>query len=341
MHSPGTSVPNTPGSMSPYQSPGIPLKNNSHGMSGNTPTGFPQFSGTNAGGNVPYSGPGGNLPGTQGGDLTTTEGGLPKDLAQVSDQELTALLSSRQDIATSLAEDLLAQFSQQQSGSQDNKDSLTPPAGDSSSHKSASNQNLDTLGGISSDPFGSSDKPYSPASSSLPVQLLNEGSTSPRSITHSAPPNEVCGTMTTDAKGDIIKPVVKPKQHKGTWDDIELKPDPVFGVTKATSTATHLSPSSVSINMKSSEIIASCRGQGIKIAIKFREVKCKIINVIMQVCTRYLCQFLHTTGKNGICNQSILSERCPPPRPPDPPYPPLPKDKLNPPTPSVYVRKLN
>ena len=252
MHSPGASVPNTPGSMSPYPSPGMAPKNSPHGMSGNTPPGFPQFSGTNTGGNVPYQG--GN---NQGSDLAT-ESSLPKDLASVvSDQELTALLS-RQDIATSLAEDLLAQFYQPQSGSQDNKDSLT---GDSSSHKSASNQNLDTLGGISSDPFGSSDKPYSPASSSLPGQLLNEGSTSPRSITHSAPPNEVCGTMTTDSKGDIVKPI-KPKQQKGTWDDIEIKPDPVFGVAKSTTTATHLSPSSVSINMKSSEIIASCRGQG-------------------------------------------------------------------------------
>lgn len=251
MHSPGTSVPNTPGSMSPFPSPGVPSKNSPHGLSANTPPGFP-FPGTSTGGNAPFSGPGNN---TQAGELSSSEGGLP----QVSDQELTALLS-RQDIATSLAEDLLAQFSQQQSGSQDNKDSLTP-SGDSSSHKSTSNQNLDTLGGISSDPFGSSDKPYSPASSSLQGPLLNEGSTSPRSITHSAPPNEVCGTMTTDSKGDIIKPA-KPKQQKSTWDDIELKPDPVFGVTKSTATTTHLSPSSVSINMKSSEIIASCRGQG-------------------------------------------------------------------------------
>ena len=252
MHSPGASVPNTPGSMSPYPSSGMAPKSSPHGMSGNTPPGFAQLSGTNTGSSIPFQG--GN---SQGGDLGS-ESGLPKDLTQVSDQELTALLS-RQDIATSLAEDLLAQFSQPQAGSQDNKDSFS---GDSSSHKSASNQNLDTLGGISSDPFGSSDKPYSPASSSLPGQLLNEGSTSPRSITHSAPPNEVCGTMTTDVKGDIVKPI-KPKQQKGTWDDIEIKPDPVFGVAKSTSATTHLSPSSVSINMKSSEIIASCRGQGI------------------------------------------------------------------------------
>lgn len=44
-------------------------------------------------------------------------------------------------------------------------------------------------------------------------------------------------------------------------------------------------------------------------------------------------------GKNGLSNSSILLDKCPPPRPPPPPYPPLPKDKLNPPTPSIYVSK--
>ncbi|KAG7241357.1 hypothetical protein INR49_025723 [Caranx melampygus] len=33
----------------------------------------------------------------------------------------------------------------------------------------------------------------------------------------------------------------------------------------------------------------------------------------------------------------ILLDKCPPPRPPRPPSPPLPKDKLNPPTPSIYL----
>ena len=257
MHSPGASVPNTPGSMSPFPSPGMPAKTSPHAMPSNTPPGFTPFSGANAGGNVPFGG-GSGVPGAQG---TDTESALPKDLGQVSDQELTALLS-RHDIATSLAEDLLAQFSQQQPGSsQDSKDSLATATGDSSSHKSSSNQNLDTLGGLSSDPFGSSDKAYSPASSSLPGQLLNEGSTSPRSITHSAPPNEVCGTMTTDSKGDIVKPPPKAKLQKGNWDDIEVKTEPGVGVNKSGSSSL-ISPSSVSINMKSSELIASLRKQG-------------------------------------------------------------------------------
>ncbi|KAM9321578.1 lysine-specific demethylase 6A isoform 2-T2 [Gastrophryne carolinensis] len=42
-------------------------------------------------------------------------------------------------------------------------------------------------------------------------------------------------------------------------------------------------------------------------------------------------------GKNGLSNSSILLDKCPPPRPPPPPYPPLPRDKLNPPTPSIYL----
>ncbi|XP_058147756.1 lysine-specific demethylase 6A-like isoform X2 [Dasypus novemcinctus] len=42
-------------------------------------------------------------------------------------------------------------------------------------------------------------------------------------------------------------------------------------------------------------------------------------------------------GKNGLSNSSILLDKCPPPRPPSTPYPPLPKDKLNPPTPSIYL----
>ncbi|XP_030641677.1 lysine-specific demethylase 6A isoform X2 [Chanos chanos] len=42
-------------------------------------------------------------------------------------------------------------------------------------------------------------------------------------------------------------------------------------------------------------------------------------------------------GKNGVSSSSILLDKCPPPRSPAPPFPPLPKDKLNPPTPSIYL----
>uniref|UniRef100_A0A452V8U5 [histone H3]-trimethyl-L-lysine(27) demethylase n=1 Tax=Ursus maritimus TaxID=29073 RepID=A0A452V8U5_URSMA len=46
-------------------------------------------------------------------------------------------------------------------------------------------------------------------------------------------------------------------------------------------------------------------------------------------------------GKNGLSNSHILLDKCPPPRPPTSPYPPLPKDKLNPPTPSIYESFTN
>ncbi|CAO2617890.1 Histone demethylase UTY [Lemmus lemmus] len=42
-------------------------------------------------------------------------------------------------------------------------------------------------------------------------------------------------------------------------------------------------------------------------------------------------------GKNGLSNSHTLLDICPPPRPPSSPYPPLPKEKLNPPTPSIYL----
>ncbi|XP_065128522.2 lysine (K)-specific demethylase 6A, like isoform X1 [Paramisgurnus dabryanus] len=42
-------------------------------------------------------------------------------------------------------------------------------------------------------------------------------------------------------------------------------------------------------------------------------------------------------GKNGLSSSSILLNKCPPPRLPPPPSPILAKDKLNPPTPSIYL----
>lgn len=55
------------------------------------------------------------------------------------------------------------------------------------------------------------------------------------------------------------------------------------------------------------------------------------LNTSSMLCT---CRNL---GRNGLSNSSILLDKCPPPRLPPPPSPALPKDKLNPPTPSIYV----
>lgn len=62
-------------------------------------------------------------------------------------------------------------------------------------------------------------------------------------------------------------------------------------------------PPSLSINLSSSQLLATCKGP----------------------------------KGNFASNTSIMLELCPPPTPPDPPYPPPTRDLLLPPTPSVFV----
>ncbi|XP_054709172.1 lysine-specific demethylase 6A-like [Uloborus diversus] len=62
-------------------------------------------------------------------------------------------------------------------------------------------------------------------------------------------------------------------------------------------------PSSLSISMSSSQLLATCKG----------------------------------IGKNGVSNTSIMCELCPAPSPPEAPYPPVHKDKLLPLAPSVFL----
>ncbi|TNN79114.1 Lysine-specific demethylase 6A [Liparis tanakae] len=82
-----------------------------------------------------------------------------------------------------------------------------------------------------------------------------------------------------------------------------LKVEPSEGAQRHTAHAGLAPWSSVSIYPSSSEVLKACRN----------------------------------LGKNGLSTSSILLDKCPPPRPPRPPSPPLPKDKLNPPTPSIYL----
>ncbi|XP_059534851.1 lysine-specific demethylase 6A isoform X14 [Myotis daubentonii] len=65
----------------------------------------------------------------------------------------------------------------------------------------------------------------------------------------------------------------------------------------------------------------------------------EVLKACSSHCWQYFPQWPTTwnLGKNGLSNSSILLDKCPPPRPPSSPYPPLPKDKLNPPTPSIYL----
>ncbi|XP_055009963.1 lysine-specific demethylase 6A isoform X2 [Boleophthalmus pectinirostris] len=89
---------------------------------------------------------------------------------------------------------------------------------------------------------------------------------------------------------------------KGTEDSHSpLKVEPL-GALRHKSPAGLAPWSSVSIYPSSSEVLKACRN----------------------------------LGKNGLSTNSIVLDKSPPPRPPGPPSP-LPKDKLNPPTPSIYL----
>ncbi|KAG7262967.1 hypothetical protein CRUP_018887, partial [Coryphaenoides rupestris] len=81
-----------------------------------------------------------------------------------------------------------------------------------------------------------------------------------------------------------------------------VKVEPVGGFHRAMPPSGLAPLSSVSIYPSSSEVLKACRN----------------------------------LGKNGLSTSSILLDKCPPPRPPPSPSPMLPKDKLNPPTPSIY-----
>ncbi|XP_053185250.1 lysine-specific demethylase 6A isoform X2 [Scomber japonicus] len=82
-----------------------------------------------------------------------------------------------------------------------------------------------------------------------------------------------------------------------------MKVEPSAGTHRHTIAAGLTPWSSVSIYPSSSEVLKACRN----------------------------------LGKNGLSTSSIILDKCPPPRPPHTPSPPLPKEKLNPPTPSIYL----
>lgn len=63
-----------------------------------------------------------------------------------------------------------------------------------------------------------------------------------------------------------------------------------------------------------------------------------VLVAVFKYCFMSNVMFIYRNlGKNGLSSSSILLNKCPPPRLPPPPSPPLAKDKLNPPTPSIYV----
>ncbi|KAM3608144.1 uncharacterized protein V6R79_020014 [Siganus canaliculatus] len=128
--------------------------------------------------------------------------------------------------------------------------------------------------------------------------LLSTATCSPRSADPPSTKSPSClNSLPTDSHGPTVN-------GKGLEDSHSpLKSEPSGGTQRCTVTMGLAPWSSVSIYPSSSEVLKACRN----------------------------------LGKNGLSTSSILLDKCPPPRPPHPPSPPLPKDKLNPPTPSIYL----
>ena len=183
--------------------------------------------------------------GAPGGEISND----PKDLQHaMSDQELTALLS-RQDIATSLAEDLLAQFSHPSHGQDASK-----TAGHLDGAPSQHSKGAPHPGSLTIDPFTGMEKPspFSPTAS-VTRPLSHEGAHSPR--THSKP---IVGPANTEA-GAMQQRLSSVSKADLDWNnELKVEVDAKQGVKPEM-----LSPSNMSINMSASQIIAACKGLGL------------------------------------------------------------------------------
>ncbi|CAL8288965.1 unnamed protein product [Lota lota] len=186
---------------------------------------------------------------------------------------------------------------------------------------------LSGVGGGGKTPADPHATPSSAASS--PVSALSTATPSPKSSeqqqqqqhagTHSPTPTTTTSTGAAAASSSAPAAAVVNGNGKGATSSEDsrspLKAEPpALGGTAAglkatpphaqgSSSSSSSSSSSISIYPSSTDVLKACRN----------------------------------LGKNGLSNSSILLDKCPPPRLPPPPSPALPKEKLNPPTPSIYL----
>ncbi|KAI3365955.1 hypothetical protein L3Q82_009785 [Scortum barcoo] len=143
------------------------------------------------------------------------------------------------------------------------------------------------------------------SAASSPISAMSTATPSPKSSEHTQTGAHSPATTTSTA------PAVNGNGKAGISEDSQspLKAEPPTVTSlKATPPRGHCSSSSsssssISIYPSSTDVLKACRN----------------------------------LGRNGLSNSSILLDKCPPPRLPPPPSPALPKDKLNPPTPSIYL----
>uniref|UniRef100_A0A8C8FMM7 [histone H3]-trimethyl-L-lysine(27) demethylase n=1 Tax=Oncorhynchus tshawytscha TaxID=74940 RepID=A0A8C8FMM7_ONCTS len=150
------------------------------------------------------------------------------------------------------------------------------------------------------------------STASSPISAMSTATPSPKSTEpgQTTGPHSLNSPSTTTAALSSAGPatVVNGNGKGGISEDSQspLKADPPATCRRPTPPHARTPPSSsssVSIYPSSTDVLKACRN----------------------------------LGKNGLSSSSILLDKCPPPRLPPPPSPVLPKDKLNPPTPSIYL----
>ncbi|XP_047211683.1 histone demethylase UTY-like isoform X2 [Girardinichthys multiradiatus] len=155
-------------------------------------------------------------------------------------------------------------------------------------------------------------QPQGNSAASSPISAISTATPSPKSSEHTQTGGQSPPTTTTATTTLSTAPAVNGNSKGGISEDSQspLKGEPptITGLIATpphghSSSSSSSSSSSISIYPSSTDVLKACRN----------------------------------LGKNGLSNSSILLDKCPPPRLPPPPSPALPKDKLNPPTPSIYL----
>ncbi|XP_038139196.1 lysine-specific demethylase 6A-like isoform X2 [Cyprinodon tularosa] len=155
----------------------------------------------------------------------------------------------------------------------------------------------------------SAPQPQGSSAASSPISAISTATPSPKSSEHTqtggqSPPSTTNATSTAPAVNGNSKGGIS----EDSQSPLKAEPPAIAGLMATpphahNSSSSSSSSSSISIYPSSTDVLKACRN----------------------------------LGKNGLSNSSILLDKCPPPRLPPPPSPALPKDKLNPPTPSIYL----
>ncbi|XP_014903566.1 histone demethylase UTY-like isoform X1 [Poecilia latipinna] len=162
----------------------------------------------------------------------------------------------------------------------------------------------------------SAPQPQGSSAASSPISAMSTATPSPKSSEHTQTGGQSPPTTTTAATATsttaTTTPAINGNSKGGISEDsqspLKAEPPAITGLIATpphghNSSSSSSSSSSISIYPSSTDVLKACRN----------------------------------LGKNGLSNSSILLDKCPPPRLPPPPSPALPKDKLNPPTPSIYL----